>query len=149
MGTITKKRIPLFLNGIQVFTLPSGQLWDYFFSGLIIFIIFLTAFSLFFITDGLCLPVQQQQHNNQYDGKDAAEQRSDPEIIPCLLGHCADKAGTKRPAQISCHCQKCKQRRASLGNPRRGNADRSRPHNAYRKAAEDAADQSQNRTCGQ
>ena len=49
MGTITKKRIPLFLNGIQVFTLPSGQLWDYFFSGLIIFIIFLTAFSLFFI----------------------------------------------------------------------------------------------------
>ncbi len=39
MGVMPEARIPLFINGIRAFILLDGQLLDYFFSGLIIFII--------------------------------------------------------------------------------------------------------------
>ena len=46
-----KTRTPLFFNGVRVFIFPKGQLLDYFFSGLIIFIILIHKTRLVSRTD--------------------------------------------------------------------------------------------------
>ena len=110
---------PLFNETMQVFRLFSGKLFHY------------------------------ADCYDEDDGEDTADQKTEAKVVAGTLRDNADETGTDRAAEITRHGEQCEHRRTAEGDGFGGDADCSGPHDRHRKAADNAADESEHRVSGE
>ena len=91
------------------------------------------------------LSVRQEQAHQQQHRKDDRRQDADVQVILKRTGHQPGECGTAGAAHIPCQCQHGKHRRAAAFDGSRCFAERSRPEDSHRKAADRTAEQSHKR----